>query len=81
MAWMYTPKPCAILIRMYSGTPPYGHPWNADIHGNADTACGPESKRILNHLWNKHTPLIKTLWKGPKGVRIIARRYTLVETA
>ena len=37
-----------------------GHPWNKNIHCNADTAFGP--KRILwmlNNPWNKDTPLIR----------------------
>ena len=59
------------LICNYSGTPPCEHPWNTDIHCNADTACGLESiLLILSNPWNKDTPLIRTLWVGPKGARI-----------
>ena len=29
------------LVSLYSGTPPCLHPWNKDIHCNADTVCGP----------------------------------------
>ena len=42
-----------------------------DIHCNADTACGAERiLRTLNNPWNLDTPLIRTLWVGPKGIRI-----------
>ena len=60
-------NPAAVVL--YSGSPPCGHPWNKNMHCNADTACSPGSiLHILNNPWNKDTPLISTLWVGPKGV-------------
>ena len=47
----------------YSGTPPCGHPWNTDIHCNADTVCGPKRiLRILTYIsnpWNADNPLYR----------------------
>lgn len=39
---------------MYSGTLPYGHPWNVAIHDNADTLLGP--KFVYIHLRVIETP-------------------------
>ena len=46
-------------------------PGKGDIRGNVDTVHNPEHiLHILHYLWNKHNPLIRTLWVGPKSVSI-----------